>query len=47
MDGPQTKKQQKNKNKGNGEYKRAGKGVRAILASQQLSTNRKMINYKN
>ena len=40
MDGPQTKKQQKNREKGSMEYKRAGKGVRAIEKNQELSTFR-------
>jgi hypothetical protein len=32
---PQTKKQQKNKCKNDAEYKRAGKGVRAIIKNQE------------
>jgi hypothetical protein len=32
---PQTKKQQKNKTKNDAEYKRAGKGVRAIIKNQE------------
>jgi hypothetical protein len=32
---PQTKKQQKNKTKNDTEYKRAGKGVRAIIKNQE------------
>jgi hypothetical protein len=35
MDGPQTKKQQKNRNKGDMEHTRAGKGVRAIIKNQE------------
>jgi hypothetical protein len=31
---PQTKKQQKNRDKGTMEYKRAGKGARAIMNNQ-------------
>jgi len=34
MDSPQTKKQQKNKNKNAMEFKRAGKGARFIEANQ-------------
>jgi hypothetical protein len=46
MDNPQTKKQQKNKSKGDAEYKRAGKGGRAIIANQELYVNRTAINYE-
>jgi len=37
MDGPQTKKQQRNRDKATMEYKRAGKGARAIEKNQELS----------
>ena len=40
MDEPKTKKQQKNRDKDAIEYKRAGKGVRAIEKNQELSTFR-------
>jgi hypothetical protein len=35
MEDPRTKKQQKNKNKGDMEYKRSGKGARAIIKNQE------------
>jgi len=46
MDSPQTKKQQKNKNKNDPEYKRAGKGARFIEANQILNVKRKQPNKK-
>ena len=41
MDGPQTKKQQKNTKKGNpGKQLHSGKGTRAIEARQELAAQR-------
>jgi len=40
MDSPQTKKQQINKGKDSMEFKRKGKGSRAIIKSQELSLNK-------
>ena len=41
MDNPQTKKQQKNKDKNAMEYKRSGKGARAIVSNQERRQNKK------
>jgi len=42
MDSPQTKKQQQNRYKGSMEFKRKGKGARAIEARQNLTPKKKI-----